>query len=230
MQATSEAHVRISYVSKKYGDHAVEALKSVSLDIPKGRFIALMGPSGCGKSTLLNCIGGIDKPTSGSIIIDESDITLMSEHELTLLRRKKIGFVFQFFNLLSTLTARENVELPLDLAGSLPRQQLRERVDALLSDVGLGERAEFYPAQLSGGEMQRIAVLRAIVHRPQIILADEPTGNLDTQNGLNILEMLKRLCSDRGETILMATHSHEAAEFADQIIHMKDGQIVVAPE
>jgi putative ABC transport system ATP-binding protein len=228
MQATSQAHVRIANLSKKYGEHGVEALKGVSLDIVKGKFIALMGPSGCGKSTLLNCIAGIDKPTSGAIIIDDADVTQMDEGQLTLLRREKIGFVFQFFNLLSTLTARENVELPLDLANKYSPKELRTRVDALLNEVGLLDRAEFYPAQLSGGEMQRIAVVRAIVHNPQIILADEPTGNLDTTNGLQILAMLKNLCRDRGETILMATHSTEAAAFADIVVQMKDGQIVDA--
>jgi putative ABC transport system ATP-binding protein len=227
MEATSQAHVRIANLSKKYGEHAVEALKGVSLDLLKGKFVALMGPSGCGKSTLLNCIAGVDKPTSGSIIIDGADVTRMDEHALTLLRRQKIGLVFQFFNLLTTLTVRENIELPLDLAGKNSPNDLK-KVDALLSEVGLLERAEFYPAQLSGGEMQRIAVLRAIVHSPQIILADEPTGNLDTTNGLQILTMLKSLCSDRGETILMATHSSEAAAFADTVIQMKDGQIVDA--
>lgn len=226
MQVTSQAHVRISGISKKYGDHGVEALKGITLDIPKGRFIALMGPSGCGKSTLLNCVSGIDKPTSGEIIIDGRDITRMSEQELTLLRREKIGFVFQFFNLLTTLTARENVELPLDLAGKMPRRDVRDRADELLKEVGLIERADFYPAQLSGGEMQRIAVLRAIVHKPQIILADEPTGNLDTENGTQILTMLKTLSNERRETILMATHSDEAAAYADEVIYMKDGQIV----
>jgi len=228
MQATSQAHVRIAGVSKHYGEHGVEALKNVNLDIVKGKFIALMGPSGCGKSTLLNCIAGIDKPSAGAIVIDDVDITRLNEHELTLLRRQKIGFVFQFFNLLSTLTARENIELPLDLAGGFSGREMRERVDELLKEVGLIDRADFYPAQLSGGEMQRVAVLRAIVHKPQIILADEPTGNLDTANGLQILSMLKSLCADRGETILMATHSPEAAEFADVVVHMKDGQIVDA--
>ncbi len=225
MQLTSQAHVRIANVSKKYGDHGVEALKGVSLDIPKGTFVALMGPSGCGKSTLLNCIAGIDRPTSGSIILDETDITIMDDQQMTLLRRQKIGFVFQFFNLLSTLTARENVELPLDLAGGSSLNKLHA-VDALFQEVGLLDRANFYPSQLSGGEMQRVAVLRAIVHGPQIILADEPTGNLDTQNGLQILRMLKALSNEKGETILMATHSLEAAEFADLVVHMKDGAIV----
>lgn len=226
MQVTSQAHVRVAGVSKKYGEHGVEALRGIDLDIPKGKFIALMGPSGCGKSTLLNCIAGIDKPSAGSIVIDGVDVTSMNEQQLTRLRRDKIGFVFQFFNLLSTLTARENIELPLDLAGGISRADMRTKVDGLLKDVSLLDRAEFYPAQLSGGEMQRIAVLRAIVHSPQIILADEPTGNLDTANGLQILALLKSLSSDRGETILMATHSSEAASFADRIVQMKDGQII----
>lgn len=228
MVAITQSHVRIADLSKKYGDHGVEALRGINLDIAKGRFIALMGPSGCGKSTLLNCLAGIDKPTSGAILIDGADVTKLNENELTFLRREKIGFVFQFFNLLSTLTARENIELPLDLAGRLSRAEIRTRVDELLSELGLLGRADFYPSQLSGGEMQRIAVLRAVVHKPQIILADEPTGNLDTTNGEQILELLKRLCSDRGETILMATHSEEAARYADSVIRMKDGQIVGA--
>ena len=224
MQDSTRTHVQIINVSKRYGEHSVQALRDVNLNLERGQFVALMGPSGCGKSTLLNCIAGIDKPDSGAILIDNSDITKLDERALTLLRQKKIGFVFQFFNLLSTLTVTENIELPLDLAGS-DRKSSTSKSRALLSEIGLLERADFYPSQLSGGEMQRISVLRAIVHRPEIVLADEPTGNLDTVSGSQILGILRALCHDKGETILMATHSQEAASFADVIIHMKDGTI-----
>lgn len=218
--------VQVINVSKRYGEHNVEALRSVCLRVQKGTFVAIMGPSGCGKSTLLNCLSGLDLPTSGEIIIDGQHIERFNEQQLTALRRDKIGFVFQFFNLLSTLTVRENISLPLELAGKWPRQTIAERADQLLALVGLSPRADFYPAQLSGGEMQRAAIARAVIANPQIIVADEPTGNLDTANGQNILELLRSMCKERGETIIMATHSEEAAAFADQIVHMKDGRIV----
>lgn len=224
--ANRSVQVQLVNVIKHYGEHDVQALRGVLLEIHRGMFIAIMGPSGCGKSTLLNCVGGIDVPDSGQIIIDGKDITQLNERDLTLLRRDKIGFVFQFFNLLSTLTVRENIQLPLDLSGDLPRAEIAVRTDELLKEVGLQERGSFYPSQLSGGEMQRVAVLRAIIHRPQIIIADEPTGNLDTANGINVLNMLKALCEKRGETVLMATHSPEAAAYADIVVHMKDGAIV----
>lgn len=223
-QAASQSPIRIINVSKRYGEHDVQALHDVSLDIPRAKFIAIMGPSGCGKSTLLNCIGGIDRPDTGQIIIEGDDIATFDDQKMTALRRDKIGFVFQFFNLLSTLTVRENVQLPLDLAGA-GRAQTRAAAEKLLAQVGLMERSEFYPSQLSGGEMQRVAVLRAIIHNPLVILADEPTGNLDSVNGENVLRMLKELCSN-GQTVLMATHSPEAAEFADVVIHMRDGAVV----
>lgn len=226
MESSTVIQVRFAGVSKHYGEHDVQALRDVSLEIPQGRFVAIMGPSGCGKSTLLNCAGGIDVPDRGQIFIEGRDIASLREDELTLFRRDKIGFVFQFFNLLSTLTVRENVQLPLDLRGGFSRKEISERTDALLEEVGLRERAEFYPSQLSGGEMQRVAILRAIIHRPQIIIADEPTGNLDTANGLTVLAMLKDICTRRHETVLMATHSAEAAEYADMVVHMKDGRIV----
>jgi putative ABC transport system ATP-binding protein len=224
MQESTRAQVQIINVSKRYGEHNVQALRNVSLNLERGQFVALMGPSGCGKSTLLNCIAGIDKPDRGEILVDNADITKLDENALTLLRREKIGFVFQFFNLLSTLTVRENIELPLDLAGGV-RATAVSKSTALLSEIGLLERANFYPSQLSGGEMQRVSVLRAIIHGPEIVLADEPTGNLDTVSGNQILSILQSLCHDKGETVLMATHSQEAASFADVIIRMKDGAI-----
>jgi ABC-type lipoprotein export system ATPase subunit len=224
--AEMQAAVEVRQVSKHYGEHDVQALQDVSLTVPGGKFIAVMGPSGCGKSTLLNCIGGLDVVSAGKIFVGGADVSRLDEAGLTELRRDKIGFVFQFFNLLSTLTVRENISLPLELAGKIARAEIRKRTDELLSEVGLAARADFYPSQLSGGEMQRAAVIRAIIHRPQVILADEPTGNLDTDNGNNILSLLQSLSRERGETILMATHSQEAAGFADGMVRMKDGRIV----
>jgi putative ABC transport system ATP-binding protein len=213
-------------LAKQYGEHHVEALKGVSLDIQAGEFVALMGPSGCGKSTLLNILGTLDRPTDGHLLIDGQDIFRQSEQALTRFRRQRLGFIFQFFNLLSTLTARENVALPLELGGRFPAKERHQAVDAMLHRVGMSHRAEFFPAQLSGGEMQRIAIARALVHRPQIILADEPTGNLDTENGAAILTLLRDLAVEaNGPAILMATHSEEAAGYAHRVIRMRDGRI-----
>jgi len=222
----STAHVRVQNVSKKYKDHNVLALQSVSINIERGKLIALMGPSGCGKTTLLNCLGGLDVPDDGTITIGEISLASMSEAQLTLLRRQKIGFVFQFFNLLPTLSVAENVALPLQLNGGMSFKEIDSRVVQVLEKLGMAERKSFYPAQLSGGEMQRTAVARAIVHKPQLILADEPTGNLDSANGIAVLEILQSLCRDQNETIIMATHSPEAAEYADHVVHMKDGKII----
>lgn len=219
------AHVQVQNVSKKYKDHNVLALQNISLDIERGKLIALMGPSGCGKTTLLNCLGGLDVPDEGSIIIGDSNLASMNESHLTVLRRQKIGFVFQFFNLLPTLSVAENVALPLQLNGGISAKEIDVRVLDVLEKLNIGERRTFYPAQLSGGEMQRTAVARAIVHRPQLILADEPTGNLDSQNGVAVLNILQSLCRDQNETIIMATHSPEAAMYADLVIHMKDGRL-----
>ena len=222
----STAHVRVQNVSKKYKDHNVLALQSVNMNIERGKLIALMGPSGCGKTTLLNCLGGLDVPDDGTITIGEISLSSMSEAQLTLLRRQKIGFVFQFFNLLPTLSVAENVALPLQLNGGLSFKEIDSRVVRVLEKLAMAERKNFYPAQLSGGEMQRTAVARAIVHKPQLILADEPTGNLDSANGIAVLEILQSLCRDQDETIIMATHSSEAAEYADYVVHMKDGKII----
>lgn len=213
-------------LAKQYGEHHVDALQGVSLQIEPGEFVALMGPSGCGKSTLLNILGTIDRPSGGTLLVNGDDIFRQKEQALTLFRRKRLGFIFQFFNLLSTLTARENVALPLDLDDALPARERQQAVDAILQRVGMSHRADFFPAQLSGGEMQRVAIARALVHKPQIILADEPTGNLDTENGTAILSLLRDLSKEiGGPSILMATHSEEAASYAHRIIHMKDGRI-----
>lgn len=210
---------------KHYGNTAKNVLQGVSLTVQQGEFVALMGASGCGKSTLLNILGGIDRPSSGQLKILGEPIEKKSDSELTVLRRKTLGFIFQFFNLMTTLTARENVALPLELSGIGSSKVQNERVISILEQVGMGHRLNFYPAQLSGGEMQRIAIARALIHQPQIIIADEPTGNLDTENGQTVLNLLTTLATQNGQTVVMATHSHEAASYANRILRMKDGQI-----
>jgi len=219
------ALIEIQDLSKCYGEHHVNALRGISLQIQPGEFVALMGPSGCGKSTLLNLLGAIDKPTHGQVLIAGENLLSKTDSAVTQFRREKLGFIFQFFNLLSTLTAAENVSLPLDLDPKLKEPERQQRVANILQRVDMSHRADFYPAQLSGGEMQRIAIARALVHQPKIILADEPTGNLDTENGQSILELLCALAQKEGQTILMATHSEEAAQYAHRIIRMRDGQI-----
>lgn len=214
-------------VSKRYSDHDVNALRDVSLSLDGGDFVAICGPSGCGKSTLLNIVGLIDKPSSGSVVLDDQELNSLDDERLTVLRGKRIGFVFQFFNLLSTLTIEENVALPLELSGDTKEADVRRKVMDLLERVGIAKRAKFYPSQLSGGEMQRAAIARAVIHAPQVLVADEPTGNLDSESGKIILELLKHLNERDGQTIVMATHSAEAAAYASRRIDMRDGRIVV---
>lgn len=200
------------------------ALRGVSLESEAGDFIALMGPSGCGKSTLLHLMGGVDRPTRGRVVLDGEAISALDEEALARVRRKKIGFVFQFFNLLPTLTVRENVALPLLLDAASERES-RERATDLLDRVGLGARASHFPAELSGGEMQRAAVARAIIARPMLVLADEPTGNLDSENGEQVMSLLADLNRELGITIILATHSEEAAARAKRTMRMRDGLI-----
>ncbi len=201
----------------------MRALDDVSLQVAFGTFVALVGRSGCGKSPLLNLAGAMDFPTSGHVHIDGISTDLLNEAQLTTLRREKVGFIFQSFQLLHTLSVIENVELPLLLAGQTnPRPRAMER----LASVGLAELAHRMTHQLSGGQMQRVAIARALVHAPRILLADEPTGNLDTATGNSILELLRRICSEHQTTILVATHSTEAASFVDRTIRMRDGRIV----
>jgi putative ABC transport system ATP-binding protein len=219
-------HIRIEKISKVYEEHHVNALKEIDLSFERGEFVAVMGPSGCGKSTFLNLLAGIDRPSSGKIYIGDTEITHLSDADLTHLRRDKIGFVFQFFNLLSTLTAAENVSLPLELAGKLSAKEIRQRCLDTLTKVSLAGRADFYPSQMSGGEMQRVAIARAIIHAPELIVADEPTGNLDTENGEQVLRLFRDLCKEGRHTAIMATHSLEAAAYADRTIHLKDGRLV----
>jgi putative ABC transport system ATP-binding protein len=222
--------IRCTDVSKVYrlGETEITALRGVSLDIPRGAFAAIMGQSGSGKSTLLHLIGGLDRPTGGELLVDGRLIARMSDDQLTLFRRSKIGFVFQFFNLLPSLTAAENVALPLVLGG-IAKEQAEDRVEGILARVGLEARRRHLPEQLSGGEIQRVAIARALAYRPPILLADEPTGNLDSKTGESILELLRRINRDDDCTVAMVTHSREAARYADRIITLRDGLIAEEP-
>ena len=203
--------------------HRVDILKGIDLEIPRGQFAAIMGPSGSGKSTLLGLLAGLDAPTSGRIVLDGEDITGLEEDELALLRGRKIGFVFQSYHLIPTLTAEENVMLPLELSGHAAEGA--ERARELLGSVGLFDRRDHYPVQLSGGEQQRVALARAFVVRPPILLADEPTGNLDTANGNNILELLVTLNRRESTTLVLVTHDRQISEQADRRITLRDGQV-----
>jgi len=204
------------------GDSAVDAVRGVSLEVPSGQFTAIMGPSGSGKSTLMHILAGLDVPTSGSVEIGGHDITAMSDKELTLLRRRHIGFVFQAFNLVPTLTAEENIVLPLAIAG---RKTDSSWVEAMIGRVGLDDRRDHRPAELSGGQQQRVAVARALVSEPTVLFADEPTGNLDSQSGAGVLELLGEAASEFGQTIVMVTHDHGAAASADRVIELVDGRV-----
>ena len=206
----------------------MEILKGIDLEIPKGQFAAIMGPSGSGKSTLLGLLAGLDTPTSGEILLDGEDITRLSEDEMAVLRGRKIGFVFQSYHLIPTLTAEENVLLPMELAGvnSGGRGALRDRARELLERVGLGGRFDHYPVQLSGGEQQRVALARAFALRPPILLADEPTGNLDSATGRVVLDLLVTLNREQGATLVLVTHEQPLAECANRRIVLYDGRIV----
>jgi putative ABC transport system ATP-binding protein len=204
------------------GDSAVEAVRGVSLEVPTGQFTAIMGPSGSGKSTLMHLLAGLDRPTEGTVEIAGEDITSMSDKKLTLLRRKHIGFVFQAFNLVPTLTAEENVTLPLSIAG---RKIDRGWVDSVISRVGLDERRSHRPAQMSGGQQQRVAVARALVAEPTVLFADEPTGNLDSASSAEVIALLREAATAYGQTIVMVTHDGVAAESADRVIYLADGRV-----
>ena len=210
-------------VTKRYPGEHVDAVSGVSFVAASGEFVALMGPSGCGKSTLLHLCGAMDRPDRGEIQLGDTNLAHLGDDQLTLLRRQRIGFVFQFFNLLPTLTLVENIALPLLLAGVAPATATRQARD-LGDSVGLAARLNAYPAQVSGGEMQRAAIARAIVHAPSLLIADEPTGNLDSGNGARILELLVELNASRRLTILLATHAPEIAAAAHRTLHMRDGQ------
>jgi putative ABC transport system ATP-binding protein len=215
--------LEVRNVSKRYeGKRTVSALRGVTFGIEKAQMAAVMGPSGCGKSTLLNIIGGLDRPSEGSVFVDGLDIGLLDDNALTRMRRNKIGFIFQFFNLLPSLTARENIALPLHLAG-IGRKETGIRSSELLEIVGLLDRQDHLPDELSGGEQQRIAMARALALRPPLLLADEPTGNLDSENGHEVLSLFKRLQTQFETTVLMVTHDSTAAGVCDRIIRMQDG-------
>jgi putative ABC transport system ATP-binding protein len=212
-------------VHRRYGegDAAVDALAGVSVAFERGRFSAIMGPSGSGKSTLMHILAGLDRPTSGSVVLDGVEITDLDDGDLTKLRRDKLGFIFQFFNLIPVLTAEENIVLPLSIAGrSVDEEWLRQLVDT----VGLGDRLSHRPAELSGGQQQRVAVARALVSRPAVVFADEPTGNLDSKASEEVLGLLRQSVDDLGQSVVMVTHDPEAASYADRLIVLRDGQIV----
>jgi len=211
---------------KRYamGEVSVEALRGVDFVVKRGEFVAIMGPSGSGKSTLLHLLGGLDDPTDGEVLLAGQPLAQLSDDRLTLIRRRQVGFVFQFFNLLPTLTAAENVALPLLIDGRR-LGDYEERIADLLALVGLADRAGHRPDQLSGGEQQRVAIARAFVNDPEVVLADEPTGNLDSAAGEEILRLLRRMRDEKGQTIVMVTHNEHAAEYADRIVRLRDGRI-----
>jgi putative ABC transport system ATP-binding protein len=205
------------------GQAAVEALRGVTLDFEAGRFTAIMGPSGSGKSTLLHCLAGLDSPTSGRVFIGDVDLTTLDEKRLTLLRRERIGFVFQAYNLVPTLTAAENITLPIDIAG---RRVDRAWFDTVVDTVGLRDRLDHRPSELSGGQQQRVAGARALVSQPTIVFADEPTGNLDSRSSAELLTFLRAAVDDHGQTILLVTHDAAAASRADRVVFLGDGRVV----
>jgi putative ABC transport system ATP-binding protein len=218
--------IRLIDVHKSYtqGSSEVIALAGVSLEIRRGEFAAVMGPSGSGKSTLLHLVGGLDRPSAGDVMVDGKIISQMDDDAVTLFRRNKIGFIFQFFNLLPTLTGIENVALPLVLDGRSEREA-NGRADEVLARVGLAARRDHLPEQLSGGEIQRLAIARALVFNPAILLADEPTGNLDSKTGAGILETIRAANRDAGCTVVMVTHDRDAAARSDRVLHLRDGRL-----
>ncbi len=220
-----QAVVSARDITRRYGegDTAVDALRGVSLDVPRGQLTAVMGPSGSGKSTLMHILAGLDRPSSGEVTIAGTGLSKLNDTELTKLRREHIGFVFQFFNLLPMLDAEENIVLPLSIAGEKPDKAW---VDELLKEIGLADRRKHRPSELSGGQQQRVAIGRALVNKPTIIFADEPTGNLDSKTSGEILELLERSVRQLGQTIVMVTHDSRAAAIADRVLFLGDGLIV----
>lgn len=219
--------IRCDSVTKTYvtGDITVQALKGLTLDIQKGEMVAIMGPSGCGKTTLLNCLSGIDEVTSGKIHIEDADLTSMNDNAKTDFRAKRMGFVFQFYNLLPVLSAEENVELPLLIAGTDPAEARKKALE-LLDAVGLSKRAGLRPSALSGGERQRVTIARALANTPAIVWADEPTGDLDVNTSNEIVALMRRLNKENGQTFVIVTHDPDVGAKCDRIIHMRDGDII----
>jgi putative ABC transport system ATP-binding protein len=218
------ALIELEEVVKEYqmGENTVKALRGSNLEIESGDFVAIMGPSGSGKSTLMNMVGALDVPTAGRVELDENNLSDLSEDELAMLRSEKVGFVFQKFNLIPSMTAQENVALPMLFRGS-SRKERMQRSKELLERMGLGDRLDHMPSELSGGQQQRVSIARALVNDPDIILADEPTGNLDTETGDNVMELLKELNEDEGKTIIMVTHDPHDAQYAEYIVDITDG-------
>jgi putative ABC transport system ATP-binding protein len=221
----SRAIVRAIDVRRRFGEGAaaVDALDGVSVDFERGRFSAIMGPSGSGKSTLMHILAGLDRPTGGSVILDGTELESLDDADLTKLRRDKLGFVFQFFNLLPVLTAEENITLPLSIAGEKPDQEWLRR---LVQTIDLENRLTHRPSELSGGQQQRVAIARALVSRPAVVFADEPTGNLDTKSGEEVLSLLRQAVDEFGQTVVMVTHDPEAASYADRLVVLRDGHVV----
>ena len=218
--------ITLKNIKKVFKTEEIEtwALQNVNLEVKKGEFVAIMGPSGCGKSTLLNILGLLDNPSEGTYMLDGKDVSHMSEDDRTDLRKGRLGFVFQSFNLIDELCVVENVELPLLYMGT-PKKERRRLVNEVVERVAMSHRAQHFPAQLSGGQQQRVAIARAVISRPQIILADEPTGNLDSKHGKEVMELLKELHNE-GTTIIMVTHSQHDANYADRVVNLFDGEIV----
>ena len=211
--------IKLENIEKYYGGHKV--LKGINLIIQKGEFISVMGSSGSGKSTLLNLIGGMDRPEQGAVIVNGENITVFTDEKLTLYRRKKIGFIFQFFNLLPNITVFENISMPLLLNGS----EDREKIFQYIKRINLDGKEDKYPYQLSGGEQQRVAIARALIHEPEIILADEPTGSLDSENGRKIMALIQELTEEMNKTVILVTHESYIAEYADRTVRIKDGVV-----
>lgn len=212
------------YKTFKLGELDVEVLKDINVSIIKGEFVSIMGPSGSGKSTLLYLLGGLDKPTSGSIQINGKELSVMKDKEESILRRREIGFVFQFYNLIPNLSVEENIMLPILLDGK-KMKDYKDNLDEILHIVGLDDRRNHTPRELSGGQQQRVAIARALVNDPDIILADEPIGNLDSQTGKEVMELLQRINKEKNKTIVQVTHSEEAAEYGNRIIRVRDGKV-----
>jgi putative ABC transport system ATP-binding protein len=223
--STSRPIVSTTELRRVYGEGetAVHALRGVTLSFPSGQFAAIMGPSGSGKSTLMHLLAGLDRPTAGSVVVDGSELANLDDKGLTRLRRDRLGFVFQAFNLVPVLTAEENILLPLTLAGRKPD---REWLGKLIAAVGLGDRLEHRPSELSGGQQQRVAVARALIHRPAVVFADEPTGNLDSASSDEVLALLRQAADEFGQTVVMVTHDAHAASIADRIVVLSDGRVV----
>ena len=219
--------IDVKNLSKEFGegDNRIKVLKNLSFTVDRGEFVSIMGPSGCGKSTLLYQLGALDQPTEGEVFIDENNINAMKEKDLAMMRRQKIGFVFQFYNLVQNLTVEENILLPVIMDGK-KEKDYREKLDKLLQAIGLADKKKSLPSQLSGGQQQRVSIARAVIMSPDLILADEPIGNLDSQSGEEVMKLFKKINEEENITIVQVTHSKESAEYGNRVIHLKDGIIV----